>query len=209
MGQGIAGIDIIEGGGIEAEAERHILGGRLVTNWIGHSGGVLHRVNGDVDRGHVRIQRPVVELVSEAVGAVPVGIRRVGEAAVRVQDEAAMRGAGNQDRLQRIALGVVIVGLHARRGHVQRTVFIQAVTGPARAVDQIAVVCVGAPVRRHGPAVLVQRPAACETGFGARQGRVHGRGDFGAAACHVPDAHVGDLAVEILAGRVVGAAADA
>ena len=57
-----------------------------------------------MDGGNIAVGAAVIGLVAEAVGAVVVGVRRVGEAAVGIERQRAMRRAGGQDRGQRVAV---------------------------------------------------------------------------------------------------------
>ena len=69
----------------------------------------------------------VVDGVAEAVAAVEVRIRRVAERAIRMDDQAAVGGIGMHRHDERISVCVEVVGQHARSGHVQRLVLIDAV----------------------------------------------------------------------------------
>src|SRR5262245_5203938 len=81
----------------------------------------------DHDGGDAGVGLAVVGVVSEAVGAVVVGRRGVGEAAVAVQAQAAVRGLAHQHRVQGIAIRIAVVGQHAGGGYVQSGVFGRAV----------------------------------------------------------------------------------
>ena len=72
----------------------------------------------DARRDDVRVGGPVVGVVGEAVGAVVAGGRGVGEAAVGVERQR-RRGvtSRHEDRRQRIAFGIGVVGEDARGGH--------------------------------------------------------------------------------------------
>src|SRR5204863_341306 len=75
------------------------------------------------DGGDARVGLAVVGFVSEAVSAVVVGGRRIPEAAVAVQGQAAVRGLADQRRAQAVAVHVAVVGEHTGSGHVQGDVF--------------------------------------------------------------------------------------
>ena len=83
---------------------------------------VVHGVNRNRHRRDVRVEAAVVRLVGKAVGSVVVGGRRVGEAAVGVQRQRAMRRTGHQNGGDRCAVDIAVVAEHARRGHRQRGV---------------------------------------------------------------------------------------
>ena len=61
---------------------------------------------------------PVVGLVGEAVRAVEVRGRRVGERAVSVERQRAVGRTGDQDGGQRVAVGIRVVGQHPGAGTV-------------------------------------------------------------------------------------------
>ena len=164
---------------------------------------------GNVERhrdGRGQIRR-VLGAVGEAVGAVEQRIRRIDEAAVRVQGEAAMRRPGLQDRMQRQARRVDVVGqqtgcrrhgqdllLHGlvavgRGGGCRRIVGGRAqghaVGGgpdgqPVRIIDRVAL---AGPVRRGEPAIAVaveQRVAEMDVaGEGQFQRAANQRGAAG------------------------------
>src|SRR5439155_9567827 len=71
---------------------------------------VVHASDGDGHGGDARVGLAVVGLVGEAVGAVVVGRRRVAEAAVAVQGQAAVGGLAQQDGGQRVAFQAAVVG---------------------------------------------------------------------------------------------------
>ena len=96
---------------------------------LGRGDGIHHRDRRVVHRRHRQRHRrrrdpaaAVRDLVGEAVGAVVVGIRRVGEGPVGVEHQRAMRRAGQQHRAQRVAVRVAVVAQHPGRGHRQHPV---------------------------------------------------------------------------------------
>ena len=102
---------------------QHVEGGRAALAGGVHVGdrrdGVIDRVRGVVDRGHRDADRrggatplAVGEAVGEAVGAVEVGVRRIGEGAVGIGDNGAIGGPGRDRGAEGIAVGVLVVGQH-------------------------------------------------------------------------------------------------
>src|SRR5205085_2581189 len=83
---------------------------------------VVDRGDRDADGGDVTVEGAVVGLVGERIGAVVVGGGRVGETAVRIQRQRAVRRAAYQDGRQGRPVHVAIVAEHARRGDGQRRV---------------------------------------------------------------------------------------
>src|SRR6185437_16307891 len=84
--------------------------------------------------------RAVVGLVGEAVRAVVVGVRGVGERPIGVQCHGVMLRGGDQNRGQRIAIDVGVVGQHAAGRDDERGVFIgrvAVVDGRRRIVDRV------------------------------------------------------------------------
>src|SRR5262245_64273664 len=77
----------------------------------------------DHDGGDAGVGLAVVGVVSEAVGAGVVGRRGVGEAAVAVQAQTAVRGLAHQHRVQGVAVDIGVVGEHAWGTDVQGGVF--------------------------------------------------------------------------------------
>src|SRR5205807_8361956 len=71
--------------------------------------GVVHRGDGQGDRDRAARQAAVAGLVGERVGAVEVHPRGVGEAAVRVEREAAVGRGAHKERGERVAVDVGIV----------------------------------------------------------------------------------------------------
>src|SRR5205814_1204295 len=61
-------------------------------------------------------QGAVTRPVGEAVGAEVIRVRRVGEGAVGVEGEAAVRGAGDHRGGEGLAVRVRVVGQYAHRG---------------------------------------------------------------------------------------------
>src|SRR5204862_180793 len=68
--------------------------------------GIVDRGDVDTDGGDVAVGDAVIGLVGEAVGAVVVGGRRIGEAAVSVEGQGAVGGAADQHRAQGVAVGI-------------------------------------------------------------------------------------------------------
>ena len=85
---------------------------------------VVHRIDGEIDGGDVGIRGPVIRLVGEAVGAVIIGVRRIGEGAVAVQRQGAMGRASDHGAGQRIVFRVGVVAQHTRRRDVERRVLV-------------------------------------------------------------------------------------
>ena len=88
-----------------------ILGHRIAV--IGRDRRVVDGFDRQADGGDVAISRAVVDLVGEAVGAEVVEVWLVGEGAVGVERQHAMRRARYQRRGQRIAVDVAVVALGA------------------------------------------------------------------------------------------------
>ena len=78
--------------------------------------------HGQMDAGNIAVGAAVIGLVGEAVGAAVAGVRRVGERAVGVEPERAMRRAGDQHGGERVAVGVGVVGQDALSGGDRRVV---------------------------------------------------------------------------------------
>src|SRR6185503_7786578 len=78
---------------------------------------------GDGRRGDTALGLAVAGLVSEAVNTVEVQRRHVNQGAVAVQSQRAVARAVDQDRAERVAVYVAIVGEHARSGHGELGVF--------------------------------------------------------------------------------------
>ena len=62
----------------------------------------------DAHRRDIAVERPVVDLVGEAIRPVVVGIRRVGECAIGIEGERAVAGPRHKRRRQRIAINIAI-----------------------------------------------------------------------------------------------------
>ena len=90
------------------------------------------RLDGDGDGGEVALIRPVAGLVGEAIGAVEVHVRGVGEAAVRVEAQRAVRRPAHQRRRQRIAVKVSVVRQHAGRRRQREHVVLANAVGVVR-----------------------------------------------------------------------------
>src|SRR5204862_7083088 len=102
VGVGVVGERVAADGGVLGGDRRVVLRHR----------GIVHRGDVDADGGDIAVGHAVIGLVGEAVGAVVVGGRRVGERAVGVQRQAAVGGAGDQHRAQGVAIGIGVVGQH-------------------------------------------------------------------------------------------------
>src|SRR5207247_5315463 len=72
-------------------------------------GRVVHRANGQTDRGRGGIGAAVAGLVSEAVGAVVIAGRGVSEAAVGIERERAVAGAADERGGENVAIDVGVV----------------------------------------------------------------------------------------------------
>src|SRR5207249_4383080 len=72
----------------------------------------------------------VAGAVSERIGAVVVGIRRVGKAAVAVQRERTVARASDERGRERIAVEVAVISQHAGGGDDQRNIFVRPVCFP-------------------------------------------------------------------------------
>ena len=105
--------------------QRRVLGDR-VSVVVRHRH-VVHRDDGNRDRGETRVELGVIGAIGERVEAGVVQARRVGERAARVERERAVRRGRYQHRRQRVAVEVAVVGQDARGGNVQRRVFIHGV----------------------------------------------------------------------------------
>src|SRR5262249_31946441 len=73
---------------------------------VGRDRGVVHRVDGDRERGGAGVHRPVVRLEGEAVRPVVVGRRGVRERAVGGQGQRPVGRAGHQAERQRVSVHV-------------------------------------------------------------------------------------------------------
>src|SRR6185369_12364047 len=90
----------------------------------GSTGRIVDRRNGDGDRGIGRaVGQAVVGFVSETIRTVVVERRGVGEAAVAVQTQYAVGGAVHEDRGERIAIDVAVIGEHTRGADCESGVF--------------------------------------------------------------------------------------
>src|SRR5439155_8799493 len=115
-----------------AQGDQH---GRVFCRAHGLAGGhrrIVDSGDGDRDRRNVAVLLTVVGLVGEAVGAVEVRRRRVGEGTVRVQGEGERGGrgvlrAGDEDRRDRVLVRIRVVAENAGGGHGKRGVLIGAV----------------------------------------------------------------------------------
>ncbi|MCK7519840.1 MAG: hypothetical protein MZV64_19970 [Ignavibacteriales bacterium] len=111
-------------------AGRHagVLGHGQRQGRVGQHRRVVHRIDRNRHRRNVGIDRSVVGLVRKAVAAVPVRHRRVAETAVGVQGECGrVRRAADQDRRDRVTVGIGVVQQHAIRGDDQGRVFVGTV----------------------------------------------------------------------------------
>src|SRR2546422_810404 len=77
---------------------------------VGSERRIVDRSYGDPGCGEGSVGLTVVAFVREAVGTVVVERRGIGETAVAVQGEGAVRRAADQDRGQRVAIDVAVVG---------------------------------------------------------------------------------------------------
>ena len=116
--QGVAvGIGVVAEDARGGDRQGRVLGGRV---GVGHGdrGGVGggHR---QADRDGVGVEGPVVGLVGEGVGTDIGGGRDVADRAVGAQGQAAVADVGHQDRGQRVAVGVGVIGQDARGGDDQ------------------------------------------------------------------------------------------
>ena len=94
---------------------------------VGGDGAVVDRGDRDRHRRRRRVGRPVTGLVDEAVGAVEVGGRRIDEAAIGVEPQRAVRGAGDERGRQRATLDVGVVAQHTGRIDGERLILEGAV----------------------------------------------------------------------------------
>ena len=86
---------------------------------VGRHGGVVDRGDRDGHAGGVAAALAVGDAVGEAVDAVEVGLRRVGEGPVRVGDQGPVGRPSGDRGLEAVAVGVAVVGEHFDdHGHV-------------------------------------------------------------------------------------------
>ena len=140
-------------GVIRAHGNRH---GRIFVCGRGVcdcDGCVVDRGDHDGHGRGVGVVCPVGDLVGEAVGAVDVRLRRVGEAAVRVERERAVCRAAHQSSRQRSAFDVGVVAQHAWRRDDERLVF----GGGVRVGERHRRVVHGIDRDRHGRDIRVGR----------------------------------------------------
>ncbi|CAH0347782.1 hypothetical protein AQB9606_00001 [Aquabacterium sp. CECT 9606] len=114
----VVGIGVIGQHGAAVEHAVFVDRGTVVH---GH-GRVVDGVDGDGDGGQVGVGRAIVGLVGEGVGAVEVGGRRVGVAAIGVEHQGAVAGAGDQGGGQGVVVGIAVIGQHGAA--VEHAVFV-------------------------------------------------------------------------------------
>src|SRR5205085_1158855 len=137
--QGVAvGVGVVAQDARRAHGQRRVLGRRVAV--VGGRRRVVHRGDGQGDggrRGAVRVA--VVGLVGEGVGAVVVGRRGVGEAAVGVERQRPVRRAADQHGRQCVPVHVRVVtknpGGRQGEGRVLRG-RVAVVGGDRRVVDR-------------------------------------------------------------------------
>ena len=88
---------------------------------------VVDRIDGDRHRNDIALNGAVAGLIGEGVSAVEVGVGRVGERSVCIQDQGAVGDILDQRRGQGIAVRVGVIAQHAGSSHGQRSVFVHAV----------------------------------------------------------------------------------
>ena len=116
-----------------ADDQGRVLVGRRAV--VRRHGGVVDRVDGHGDAGGGGAAIAVGDGVGEAVGAVEVGVRGIGEGAVAVVHHGAVGALGDRGHDQRIAVGIAVVGQDCDR---DRSVLVGAgavVRGSGRIVD--------------------------------------------------------------------------
>ena len=97
--------------------------GRGVGVVVGCHRRVVDRRDGDGDRGHAALGLAVAGLVGETVCAVEVQRGHVNQRAVGIERECAVSRAVHQQRAQRVAINVGVVGEHPRSADCQLGVF--------------------------------------------------------------------------------------
>src|SRR5665213_1662111 len=115
--------------------ERHVFR-RGVTVVVGH-GRVVHGRNIDGDRGEIAIGGAVVGAVGEGVAAVVVGGGEVSETTVGVEIQHSMTDVTYENRGQRVAFHIRVVGENARSRDGQLDVFksrVSIIVGDGRVV---------------------------------------------------------------------------
>jgi len=75
---------------------------------------VVDRVHREGHGGDVAVGLTVIRLVGEAVAAVVIGARRVGERTIGVQRQRAVGRAADQDGREAVAVHVAVIAQHAR-----------------------------------------------------------------------------------------------
>ena len=138
--QGLSGfvgraLDVVAGQIGKQDGARAAVLGDAGERIVGRRRGVVHLGDGEVDRHGVARRGAVERVIGEAVGAVEVAVRRIGERAVGIQRK--QRRIGRTDvehRRDGAAVDVAVVAEHAGRGHAQRAVLGDriAVTGRDR-----------------------------------------------------------------------------
>src|SRR5262249_31214505 len=86
------------------------------------------------------VRTSVVHLVGESVGSVVVGVRRVGERAVRAEHQGAVRRGRDEDRDEGVAVDVGVVRKYPGHGDRQGRVLVAHVVviqGHGRVVDRV------------------------------------------------------------------------
>src|ERR1019366_9392139 len=99
---------------------------------------IVYWSNVDGDRGEIAVGGAVVCAVGERVAAVVVGGREVGEAAIGVEIQHSMTDVTHENRSQRVAVHIRVVGENAgRSGNNERHVFergVSVVLGDGRVI---------------------------------------------------------------------------
>ena len=73
---------------------------------------IIGRIDGQIDASGIRASGAVGNRIGERVGAVVIGVRRIGDGAVGVENHAAVIRLGNFGHAQGVAISIGIVGQH-------------------------------------------------------------------------------------------------
>ena len=98
---------------------------------------VVDRVNRDLDGGAVGPAVAVADGIGEGIGAVEIGIRRIGEGAVAVVHHRAVGALGDARDAQGVAVGIAVIGQHRNIDGVVLVGGGIVVGGHRRIVDRI------------------------------------------------------------------------
>ena len=132
-GQGVAvGVGVV---GQHVAGEGAVLadGIRIVVR----DGGIVDRVDGDRHGCNGTGAGSVADGVGEAVGAVVVGVRGVGEGAIRVERQGAVCRSVDEGGGEGIAVDIAVIGEHARRQAVVLVECERVVLGDGGVVDGV------------------------------------------------------------------------